>query len=199
MIALRPDDSNLRLQVAQQLVQENQTAAAIEHYKVLLQKDPVVLSRYFFQVQNAFQQAGKSEELMKLLDQMDFRQFGQSAYVFNMISNMSNDKAFRSRAASFMKKAWDAFPDERSQLLRLMPQLDLWQMPEMEGYLLEAVIPKPATFQPLNQWYQMFNILSYSGDGRTTSIASMVLDNCGGPWPARAARGPDRESSQGDA
>ena len=39
-IALRPDDTALRLQVAQQLVQEDQAAAAVEHYKVLLQKEP---------------------------------------------------------------------------------------------------------------------------------------------------------------
>ncbi len=107
---------------------------------------------------------------------MDFRQFGQAAIVFNMISNMSNDKAFKSRAASFMKKAWDAFPDERSQLLQWMPRLDLWQMPEMEGYLREAIIPTKSTFQPLNQWNATFQIMSYDGSGRTTSIASMVLD-----------------------
>ncbi len=176
VIALRPEDTALRLQVAMQLVQENQAAAAVEHYKVLLQKEPAMLARYFYQVQAAFQQVGKAEELMNLLEQMDFRQFGQSAYLFNMIANMSNDKAFKGRAASFMKKAWDAFPDERQQLLQMLPRLDLWQLPEMEVYLHEATIPNPATFQPLNQWNTMFQILSYNGNGRTTSVTSMILD-----------------------
>ena len=118
MIALRPEDTALRLQVVQQLVQENQAAAAVEHYKVLLQKEPAILRRYFYQVQNAFQQVGKAEELMNLLEQMDFRQFGQSAYLFNMIANMSNDKAFKGRAASFMKKAWEAFRMNGSSFCR---------------------------------------------------------------------------------
>jgi predicted Zn-dependent protease len=177
VIALRPEDTNLRLQVAGKLLQENQAAAALEHYKVLLQKDPVVLSRYFYQVQNAFQQLGKTEELVTLLDQMDFRQLGQSGNVINMISNLSNEKAFKSRAAAFMKKVWDAFPDERSQILQMIPQVDLSQMPEIENYLREALIPDPATFQPLNQWNATFQILAYNGSGRTTSMASMILDN----------------------
>ena len=177
VIALRPDDTNLRLQVAQKLLQENQAAAAIEHYKVLLQKDPVGLPRYFNQVQNAFQRLGKTEELLTLLDQMDFRQFGQSAYVFNMIQNLLNDKAFEGRAASFVKKAMDAFPDERSQIVQYLPRLDLWQLPEMDAYLREALIPNPATFQPLNQWNTTFQILAYNANGRTSSMVSMILDN----------------------
>ena len=40
IVELRPDDTNLRFQIAQQLVQEGQAAAAIEHYKVILKKDP---------------------------------------------------------------------------------------------------------------------------------------------------------------
>ncbi len=189
VIALRPDDTNLRIQVAQQLMQQNQGAAAVEHYKVLLEKEPVMLSRFFGQVQFAFQQAGKGEELLSLLDKMDFRQFGQSAYVFNMISNMSNNSTFKSRAVSYLKKAWDAFPEERSQFLQMMPRTDLWQIPGMEVYLREAVIPSPTSFQAATQWYSTFNILSYNGMGRTTSVASMILDNAAGHGQLETLKG----------
>ena len=55
IVALRPDDSNLRIQVAQQLLQENQIPAAIEHYRTVLKQDPSALGRNIRQVQNAFQ------------------------------------------------------------------------------------------------------------------------------------------------
>ena len=104
IIALRPDDSSLRLQIAQQLVQEGQAAAAIEHYKVILKKDPAVLARNFYQVQNAFQQAGKTGELMDLLEQIDLRQFGQPYIVFNLISNLFYDNKLRDRAMPLFKE-----------------------------------------------------------------------------------------------
>ena len=71
---------------------------------MLLEKEPAMISATCYQIQSAFQQAGKTEELFTLLDQMDFRKFGQSDYLFNMISNMSNDAAFKSRARQFTSR-----------------------------------------------------------------------------------------------
>ena len=162
MIALRPDDNGL---AAPGRAAARAGKPGRRGRRALQGDAPERAGRRFLATSTrfkTFQQAGKTEELLTLLEQMDFRQFGQPAYVFNMISNLSNDKAFRGRAASFMKKAWEAFPDDRSQLLQMLPRLELWQLPEMEGYLREALIPNPATFQPLTQWNTMFQILSYS-------------------------------------
>ena len=114
IVELRPDDSNLRYQIALQLTQEGQAAAAIEHYKAILKKDPSVLGRNIYQVQNAFQQAGKGEELIALLEQMDLRQFGQPSMIFNLISNMFFDDKLRDAATRLFKKAWKEFPDDRA-------------------------------------------------------------------------------------
>ncbi len=40
IVELRPDDFNLRHQIAIQLTQEGQAAAAVEHYKAILKKEP---------------------------------------------------------------------------------------------------------------------------------------------------------------
>ncbi len=176
IIALRPDDSNLRIQVAQQLVQEGQTAAAIEHYKAVLKKDPSALARNFWQVQNAFQQAGKSSELADLLNEMDLRQFGQPWMVFNMISNMFYDDSLRDRALPLFKKAWEAFPYDRTMMMQYVNNEQIWQLPEMYDYAREGLIPKPANFVPANQWNTMTQILSWSGDGRVNTIVSRLLD-----------------------
>ncbi len=84
IVKLRPDDANLRFQVAQQLVQDGQAEAAIEHYKFILKNDPSLLSRYFYQVNNAFQQANKTEELLGLVEQIDLRQLGHPYYIMQL-------------------------------------------------------------------------------------------------------------------
>ena len=176
IIALRPDDGSLRLQIAQQLVQEGQAPAAVEHYKAILTKDPAVLSRNFFQVQNTFQQAGKTGELMDLLDKIDLRRFGQPYIVFNLISNLFYDNKLSDRAVPLFKRAWAAFPDERSQLISYVSHDQLWQMPEMYDYARESLIPKPNKFVAAMQWNAFSQVLSYRGDGRINSVVSRLLD-----------------------
>ena len=176
IVELRPDDTNLRYQIATQLTQEGQPAAAIEHYKVILAKDPSVLGRYISQVQRAFQQAGKGEELIALLEKTDLRQFGQPYVVFNMISNLSFDDKLRDRSIPLFKKAWAAYPDERASLMSYVNNDQLWQLPEMIDYAREALLPKPGTFVPLNQWNSVSQIISYNSDGRMNSMVGRLLD-----------------------
>ena len=176
IIALRPDDSSLRLQVAQQLAQEGQAAAAIDHYKVVLKKDPASLARNFWEVQNTFRQAGKTGELMEMLDQIDLRQFGQPHMVFNMISNLFFDNKLSDRAVPLFKRAWEAFPDERSNLISYVNNDQLWQMPEMYDYARESLIPKSAAFVPARQRDNISQIVSYRGDGRINTVVSRLLD-----------------------
>src|SRR5262249_53572072 len=76
ILALRPDDAPVRLQVANQLVQAGQTAAALEHYQAAFRIEPDLLGRSFPQIQAAFQQAGKNAELLRLLESVDFRSLG---------------------------------------------------------------------------------------------------------------------------
>ncbi len=75
---LRPDDAALRLQVGTQLLQEGQSEAALAHFKAAFKKDPSVTMRSFYQIENAFRQAGKTDELIELLEQMDLRKLGRS-------------------------------------------------------------------------------------------------------------------------
>ena len=176
IVALRPDDANLRYQIAQQLVQEGQAALAIDHYKIILKRDPSLVGRNFYQVQTAFQQTKKMDELMSLLEEIDLRQLGQSYYVCNLISNMFNDEKLRDRVLSLFKKAWAAFPEERSYMLQYIRGNELWQMPEMYDYARDVMIPKPATFLPGTQWSAFAQVLSYGSDGRMSSVVSQLLD-----------------------
>ena len=63
-----------------------------------------MLGRNIYQVQNAFQQAGKGDELIALLEQTDLRQFGQPSMVFNLISNLLTMTSFGTGRSPFSRK-----------------------------------------------------------------------------------------------
>ncbi len=178
IVELRPDDAPLRYQIAAQLAQEGQAAAAIDHYKAALKKDPSLLSRNYFQVMNTFQQANKTDEFLALLDQIDLRSLGRSNVVSNMIQNMLNDESKGPQAMKLFRKAWEAFPDERMNLVAVIRQDAFWQMPEMYDYALQGLIPDRAgsSQSPYGEWYAFERIFSFNADGRVNSMVSKVLD-----------------------
>jgi len=176
IIELRPDDAPLRYQVANQLVQEGQAAAAIDHFKAALKKEPSLLGRNYFQVQNAFQQVNKTDELLALLDQIDLRSIGRSNVVSNIIQNMLNDDSKSAQAMRLFRKAWEAFPDERMNLIAYIHRDSFWQMPEMYDYARQGLIPDQLVSSPYGEWYAFERIFSFGADGRINSLVSKVLD-----------------------
>ncbi len=176
VVELRPDDLTLRFQIAQQLVQDGQAAAAIEHYKVILKKDPSVLSRYFYQVHQSFAQAHKLEDLLGLFETIDLRQLGHPYYVIDTVSSFLNDDKLRDRAMPLLRKVWDMFPDYHSYLFGYIRNEAIWNYPEIYEYGREALVPKPETFSPNMQWEGFDFILSYGRDGRVTTLVSRFLD-----------------------
>ena len=176
IVSLRPDDVNLRFQVAQQLVQEGQAAAAIEHYKYILKNDPSLLSQYFYPVKNAFQQANKTEELLGLVEQLDLRQIGYPYYIMQLVGTVLNDDKLHDRAMPLLRKAWDAFPDYRSYLFSDTDNEQIWKYPEMYDYARDSVVPRPESFSAPMQWEYFETTQSTGQNGRTTSVVSKMLD-----------------------
>ena len=167
IVELRPDDSNLRYQIALQLAQEGQAAAAVEHYKVILKKDPSVLGRNIYQVQNAFQQAGKGDELIALLEQIDLRQFGQPSMVFNLISNMFYDDTLKDAAVRLFKKAWKEFPDDRAIVDEFISAtIRSGRCPRCTTTPSRRSFPSQARSSRSAQWNTLSQIISYNSDGR---------------------------------
>ena len=143
IVALRPDDTTLRLQVAQRLGPgkpgRRWRSSTTRCCSKRIRPCSVVTS---IQFKTHFSRPARPTSCSPCSSKLDFRKFGQAAYVVNMLSNLFNDQAFSSRAAAFMKKAWEAFPDERSMLIQLASRSELWQMPEMEGYLRRGDHPR---------------------------------------------------------
>src|SRR5262249_7684747 len=173
---LRPDDANLRLQVGNQLLQEGQAEQALVHFKAAFKKDPSVTMRSYYQIEGAFQRAKKTDELIDLLEQMDIRRLGRSYYIMNTVQTFMNDEAMRGRVMKLFRKAWEAFPQERSNMLAYVHRDEIWQMPEMYDYALEALIPDAASFSTYQQWYAFQRIISYGGDGKINSMVARLMD-----------------------
>ena len=141
MAELRPDDPKLRLLVAQQLVQSGDNAGAVEHYRAALKKDPRLFMNQYWVIQNAFESAGKTDELFQMFESMDLKKLGQPYAVTNLIQNMLQNEKTRDKAFILFRKAWAAFPDQRANLMAYMSDDSAWKVPEMYDYAREAVIP----------------------------------------------------------
>ncbi len=157
-------------------MQNGQAEAAVEHYRFILKNDPSLLSRYFYQVKDAFQQANKTEELLGLVEQLDLRQIGQPYYIIQLVGSVLADEKLHDRAMVVLHKVWDAFPDYRSYLFYYLQNDQVWQYPEMYEYARDSVIPRPETFSAPMQWEAFDLVLSSGQDGRVTTVVSKMLD-----------------------
>ena len=184
IVELRPDDTNLRFQVAQQLVQEGQAAAAIEHYKVILKKDPSVLVAVLLPGPERLP-AGQQDR-RAAGPARDHRPPPARAAVLRHRTpspTFLNDDKLRDRAMPLLRKVWDMFPDDHSYLFGYIRGEAIWQYPEMYEYGREAlVVPKPETFGPNMQWE------GFDSSSRTAATAgSRPWSRDSSTWPPRRA------------
>ena len=190
---LRPDDARLRFQIGTDLIRSGESDAAIEHYKAALKKEPALLGMNFYEIQQAFQQANKFDDLIVLIEEADFRAIGQIYYLARMIQTVLQDKTRRDRGMALFDKAWKAFPGQRSFLFMYMQDEDVWQMPEMYEYIREAAMPAASqkTVPPLD------------GSRRHPALSGQWpgLDPGGAPGrrrrASRQAGSPDRRTGKG--
>ncbi len=133
-------------------MQDGQAAAAIEHYKVVLKKDPAAWAATSSRSRTRFSRPARATSSSTCSTRSTSASSASPIMVFNVIQNMFYDDKLRDRAIPLFKRAWEAFPEERSNLISYVNTDQIWQMPEMYDYAREALIPKPASFVPAAQW-----------------------------------------------
>ena len=98
VVELRPEDVDLRLQVANQLVQEGQAEAAVEQYRAAFKKDPSLLDRVSLDpAPDAFRKAGKLDELLRLLRRVRLRSTASAPTMASSSSRTSRPMMPRQR------------------------------------------------------------------------------------------------------
>ena len=173
---LRPDDAKLRFQIALQLSQSGAAAESLEHFRVALKKEPALFANQYYYVQQAFQQAGKADELVKLYDSMDFKTFQSNPYIIqNTIQNLFQNDATREQGMALLRKAWKEMPDSRAALLSRIYNNEVWKLPEIYDYAREAVIP-PANRPIVNGWSGLDDVTMWSGDGTVTNVVTQLIE-----------------------
>lgn len=174
--ALRPDDAAFRYQIASQLVSDGRAADALPHYKAAITKDPRLLARSFYNVENAYRQANKMDQLAELIETIDIRALGQSYYVSNLMSYLQNDPRTKDKVMPLFRKAWDAFPSQRAELLSTIRRDAFWQSPESYEYAHQVIVGENASSAPYVQWNVVGSISSYGAEGRINSTLTQILD-----------------------
>jgi tetratricopeptide (TPR) repeat protein len=170
---LRPDDAPTRLQVGLQLIQQGDAAAAVEHLRAAIKKDPSLFGRQFFQFDNAFRQANKYDELVALVEGIDVRLLGNYSMSANIAVNLMANEKTRDRGVRLYRKVWDAFPTYRKYLIQSLFNPQVWQLPEMYELARQAIIPGPD--QPLADPWAIMDANTFS-DGRAMAGFSRLLE-----------------------
>jgi tetratricopeptide (TPR) repeat protein len=175
MVKIRPDDASLRYQVAQHMIEAGDAAAAIEHYRVAIKKEPSLFGYRYWEVQNAFQQANKVEDLAKLFEDIDLKSMGNYWTVQNLVQTLMQNQQTRDQGIRLFRRMWKAFPNDRAYVLGSLYDDQIWQLPEMLDYAREAVIPSP-TQKHLSPWAGLDQITSWSGGGKVNGVANRLLE-----------------------
>src|SRR5262249_50492346 len=156
--------------------------AAMTQFKLALKLEPALFRNNFYQVQNLFAQANKFEELVQLLDEIDLRKVGNYSIITEPIASLLEEgRGFRGQGQGqgkelglkLFRKAWEAFPQNRSAILGRIRNEELWKTPEIYQFAKDAIIPREDS--EIDPWQAAMDYNSYSQDGRMEGILTRLL------------------------
>jgi tetratricopeptide (TPR) repeat protein len=173
---VRPEDAAQRYQIGMQLMQAGDHSGALPHFKAAIKKDPNLFAYRYWEIQNAFQQSDKLDELAGLFEDADVKKIGNYWSVEQLISQLMQNEKTRERGLSLFRKMWKAFPQQRGNMISNgMMSGNVGNLPEMYDFAREAIIPTTATKQ-LSRWTGLDQIYSWSGGGHVNGVAEQVLN-----------------------
>jgi predicted Zn-dependent protease len=180
MVRIRPDDSRIRMQVAAELAQSGDTAAALGHIRTALVKEPRLYAVYRREIHNAFQQQKKMGELLTLLEEVGLRSLDDPYSIAYMVVPLLENPATVDEGMAHWRKIWEAYPDP-SQRFRLLTDIcwvkEIWSQPELYDQARQVMIPG-ATVTRVEPWLglDVRSVGRSSPDGRILSLASRLLE-----------------------
>ncbi|WP_422924867.1 DUF1583 domain-containing protein [Singulisphaera sp. PoT] len=176
IIKIKPDDAKLRFQLATQLSQTGDFAAAVEHIREAVKQEPMLLANNGFDsVMSIYRQARKMEELATLLDSIDLKSISQPYYVGQILQGLLADPKTKDQGRKLLKKAWDVFADQRSQIMAYLDNNESWwNEPEAYEMCVSALIPNAAKVRR-DPWTGLYEISMYQGDGRIVGMLTRVI------------------------
>src|SRR5256886_1015164 len=102
IVAQHPEDAETRYRYARELENRGKHTEACDQYLVALKKQPRLMGNQYWEVTQAFQQAKRELDLVKLLSEIDIRSVGQPYVAVNLIQSLRNRKEGREAAMELL-------------------------------------------------------------------------------------------------
>ncbi len=172
---LRPEDTQLRMQVAQLYREMGDFKRCCEEYLQVFKKDPQLFANRYWEVEQIFNQANEGEKLIKFIEEVDLKALGQPYVISNLLTQQLQNEKTRDAGLRLFKRAWVAFKDQRQNLISNLYDEQVWALPEIFDYVLEGLLPEKGV--PLRDpWGNVSQVISYYQDGRLITYLSRCLD-----------------------
>lgn len=174
LVELRKDDAALQVQVANRLTQIGQAKAALDHYRIAFKRDPAVSVQSSDAITSAFLGAGRHQELLELLNEVDLRSFFGSGTSVGLLlaRDVPREERFSAAVVSLFRKAWDSFPEDRAFLFSYTRREEVWRLPDTYELARESIIPSRAAQRPLYFWYPFLPAMVF--DPRTSQVTRPI-------------------------
>lgn len=172
----KTDDPQFQFQLAMQLVKSGKLDESLEHFKVVMQKQPRLIRNSIWEIQNAFESANKLTEFATLYEAIDFKNFRQNPYeLTNLIENMSHREKTKNQAILLFKKAWEALPDQRANLLSSLNGEVFWTLPEIYDYARQGIIPTESSLKSGGAWSGFGRVQHLTNEGKIATLMTRFL------------------------
>ncbi len=147
ILELKPDDSELRVNLAVRLASGGDFARANSHYKAVFDKSPALAAESFSQMFLVLDRAGKTAGLVELMSGLDSKTLARMPYttLARLIHAALTDSKTSLQGQKLFRTAWSAFPENHLYLVRVNLGNALWRMPEAFDYACEVILPNPSS------------------------------------------------------
>jgi tetratricopeptide (TPR) repeat protein len=178
ILKLRPEDTNLRVQVANQLAQAGDFAGALEQYRLAFARDPSMFTYHSTTIHNIFRSANRLADVATLFEQVGLKNFSSPAVIVSLIGVLLRDPKTLDQGTSLMAQALEAFPNDRAYILNIAVGVEpFWSRSEVEELARKAVLPDEGA--SVVQWSGLNDAIPIGGyglDGKLTMISLRLLD-----------------------
>jgi predicted Zn-dependent protease len=175
LLALRPEDADLRYRTAMAYQQAGKGKEACDLMLEALRKKPSLLGNQYYEVISMFRANRRITDLAKFFEEIELRQIGQYYMVQNIMQYFTDSETDSELAVSLIRKAIKAYPEYGASSFIPSYRPQLLQNPEIAEMARKSLIP-PLEKIKRQPWNQSGSGNSYSSDGTLSSIESSVLD-----------------------
>jgi tetratricopeptide (TPR) repeat protein len=167
-------NNNLRLDYAMKLVAAKRESEACDHYLILLKNSPRSIGNQFFNISQVFRRAKRDADLVKVLSEIDLKRVSQHYYVSILIGNLMRTREQQPLGLTLMKKAWDAFPDQRTEMLvNAFRANGIWRLPEVYRFSRQSLIPTVKCIKH-SPWSGLDQVIAYTNQNANNIFSSVI-------------------------